>query len=365
MKEEDCSLFYREGSSDKVYTVYLKQMKSKYSERPDNQGWVVDFAYGRRNSVMNTGSKTGRSVTYNEAKIIFDKLIKSKQAKGYTIDPDGKVFKGAIEESRDTGIRPQLLNECTEEEVEKLILNDSWCAQEKYDGRRILLFPGLGTGANRKGLTINLDDKVVKELKNLGQSTKDAILDGEDLGDRIILFDLIRESEKTQSYFDRYSELENALTKDNKVLQLAPVAWNMKEKRDLYKKLKKEGKEGIVFKNVHGLYHPGRPASGGDMLKYKFYSTCSCVVESRSLNKRSVSLVLFDEKLKPVNVGNVTVYPNQEIPLLGAVLEIKYLYAYPGGSLYQPVLLSERTDISRFECALSQLKLKKDDSEES
>jgi bifunctional non-homologous end joining protein LigD len=38
--------------------------------------------------------------------------------------------------------------------------------------------------------------------------------------------------------------------------------------------------------------------------------------------------------------------------------KVRYLYAYPGGSLFQPVYLGVRDDLSISACALSQLKFK-------
>jgi bifunctional non-homologous end joining protein LigD len=46
-----------------------------------------------------------------------------------------------------------------------------------------------------------------------------------------------------------------------------------------------------------------------------------------------------------VSVGNVTIPVNFDIPRVGSVVEVRYLYAYPGGSLYQPVYLGARTDV--------------------
>ena len=43
-----------------------------------------------------------------------------------------------------------------------------------------------------------------------------------------------------------------------------------------------------------------------------------------------------------------------------AIIEVRYLYAYKGGSLYQPTFLDVRTDIDEQECLLSQLKYKKE-----
>jgi bifunctional non-homologous end joining protein LigD len=45
------------------------------------------------------------------------------------------------------------------------------------------------------------------------------------------------------------------------------------------------------------------------------------------------------------DVGNVTIPLNIEIPAVGELIEVRYLYAYPGGSLFQPVYLDVRTDL--------------------
>lgn len=85
MKEESITLFFREGSSDKVYQAELKQ---------EGDGWNVHFAYGRRGAAMTTGKKFPVAAGYNIAKKEYDKLVKSKQTKGYTEDNSGKAFQG-------------------------------------------------------------------------------------------------------------------------------------------------------------------------------------------------------------------------------------------------------------------------------
>ena len=60
-----------------------------------------------------------------------------------------------------------------------------------------------------------------------------------------------------------------------------------------------------------------------------------------------------------VPAGNVTIPPNQAVPREGAVVEVKYLYAFPeSGAVYQPVYLGERDDIPSTECVVEQLKFK-------
>jgi bifunctional non-homologous end joining protein LigD len=75
-------------------------------------------------------------------------------------------------------------------------------------------------------------------------------------------------------------------------------------------------------------------------------------------SKRSIALALLDEDGQEVPVGNVTVPPNQSIPATGGVVEVRYLYGRRGGSLYQPVLLGERSDIPAEDCVLDQVKYK-------
>jgi len=125
----------------------------------------------------------------------------------------------------------------------------------------------------------------------------------------------------------------------------------------LLDKLKRENREGIVFKNLSAAYVAGRPASGGDNLKLKFHATGSFIVNKVN-SKRSVSLMLFDGH-KIVPAGNVTIPPNHAIPAVGAVVEVRYLYAFPeSGCIFQPVYLGVRDDITAEECTITQLKYK-------
>jgi hypothetical protein len=106
----------------------------------------------------------------------------------------------------------------------------------------------------------------------------------------------------------------------------------------------KSGKEGIVFKRRDAAYVPGRPASGGDQLKLKFTATASAIVAGADGSRRSVKLELLDGPRR-VGVGNVTIPANHPIPAVNQIVEVRYLYAYPGGSLYQPVYLGKRDDV--------------------
>ena len=113
------TLYYREGTSDKVYQAAIK---------PDGDRFVVTFAYGRRSSTLNTGTKTVAPVEYEEARRLYDRLVKEKKAKGYTEGPDGTPFRHS--EKQAAGLRPQLLNPIEEGALPGLIESAAWCAQE-------------------------------------------------------------------------------------------------------------------------------------------------------------------------------------------------------------------------------------------
>jgi bifunctional non-homologous end joining protein LigD len=67
---------------------------------------------------------------------------------------------------------------------------------------------------------------------------------------------------------------------------------------------------------------------------------------------------LYINPAQGVTIGNVTIPPNRAIPAVGAVVEIRYLYAYQGGALYQPVYLGERDDVPAADCTVEKQPLK-------
>jgi bifunctional non-homologous end joining protein LigD len=125
------------------------------------------------------------------------------------------------------------------------------------------------------------------------------------------------------------------------------------DKASAFIKLEKNAAEGVVFKNLKATYVPGRPASGGNYLKHKFYETGSFIVNAIN-SKRSVELKLSNGTV----IGNVTISSNFSVPSVGSIVEVRYLYAYRNGSLYQPVYLGERFDVDESECTEDQLKYK-------
>ena len=179
------------------------------------------------------------------------------------------------------------------------------------------------------------------------------ILDGEDMGDHIMIFDDLTIPDIP--YYKRHKMMSDKLGYSHEHLIPVKTAWTVETKQEMYDQLLKDRAEGVVFKLIDAPYTAGRPASGGSQFKCKFYESASCIVSNHNSTKRSISLDVYDDN-DLINIGNVTVYPNQDMPAIGSIVEVKYLYYYPGGSLYQPVLLCVRDDVDMRECLIDKLK---------
>lgn len=364
---EQTALYFKEAGSDKVYQASIES---------HGDGYVVNFQYGRRSSSLISGSKTPDPVTFIKAKAIYDKLVKEKTAKGYTVDGSGTPYSNTDKAARDTGFRCQLLNAIDEEEATALVIDPYWWMQEKYDGKRVSIQKELKevTGVNRKGLTIALPEPIVACMKRIGCN---CILDGECVGDRYYAFDCVAVHDKDisdKAYVSRFNELASLLTpeaqyleqglRDIPTLVLANTARTTAEKKKMLANLRERGAEGCVFKRSTAPYTAGRPNSGGAQRKFKFYATASVFVLKHTVGKRSVTMGVYDQNVI-VDVGAVTILPNFSVPKVGKIIECRYLYANKGGSLYQPIYLGERDDLHVKDCKLSQLKYKKTEEEDS
>lgn len=347
---EQSTLYFRQGSSDKIYQVAIEAK---------GNGYIVTFAYGRRGTSLQTGTKTQSPVNLGTAKSIYGKLLREKTAKGYTPGEDGTPYRNTDKQGEATGIHCQLLNPIEEADLPRFIRDPGFWMQEKFDGRRLLIrkHGDVVTGINKLGLETTVPVPVEQAAKAFAQ---DFIIDGEAVGETLHAFDLLDIAGKSitgEAYTDRYLQLMNLMASgQQRHMVLVTSAYLPKHKKELLEHLKSENREGVVFKHLNSPYTPGRPSSGGTQFKFKFCETASFIV-GKVNGKRSVSLQLFDGT-DQVSVGNVTIPANHAIPKPEEVVEVRYLYAFKGGSIFQPVYLGKRDDVAQAECSVAQLKYK-------
>lgn len=342
-------LTFIEGSSDKEYNAQIVK---------DGEGYQVHFQYGRRNGTLQSGSKTTAPVDLDSAEKIYNKMVKEKTSKGYQIDGGASTSTFQPVAKEESGTIPQLLNPVDESELSDLISDSSFLFQKKYDGERRLAFKSGDScfGGNRKGQKVSLPSEVVESLSK----ESDIELDGEIIGNTLYVFDLLKHNGKYYKDLPLSKRLLalSALSFGPNVV-VAPSATTVKDKKELLAKLQEEGAEGIVAKDFTAKYTSSRPASGGSALKFKFYKTATVKVTALTKGKRSVQVSVLDGK-DFVDVGAVTIPPNYEVPAAGELVEVRYLYAYKGGCLYQPTYLGVRKDLDESEAVASQLEYKQE-----
>lgn len=355
MTTKQISLYYKDGSSDKVYHAQIEEKDG---------GYLVNFQYGRRGSTLTAGSKTKDAVDWEKAEKTFNALVKEKMSKGYTEGQSGAVFQSTLLEERVTGIVPQLLNNVkTDEELEMLFTDEQWFMQEKFDGRRLMIKKDDECVAiNKKGLSILIPEVVAEIVKAVPHQI---VTDGEIIGEKYYIFDILefkKEDLRTTGAKNRYEILKTIPELQDHVV---PAFFNEAEKRAAFAELKEKEKEGAVFKKEESNYVSGRPASGGNQLKYKFWASATVKVIKQHKTKRSVTVAVYDND-KEIDMGNVTIPANYDIPAVGSLVEVIYLYCHAGegGKLYQSKYKGIRDDQDLSDCNYAQIKFKAPSDEE-
>lgn len=340
---ESVALFLTEGSSDKEYHIHLREK---------NGGWAVDYQNGRRGATLANGTKTAEPVDFASARKIFDKLKAEKMKKGYTPDGSGEAFRDTPDAGRASGVRLQLANSIDDGALNQMLNDDNWVAQEKHDGERrgVVVDNGKAVGLNRDGLTVALPESMAAALVNSVPGTGRWVMDGEIMGGRLVLFDLLERDGvdlRMTSVDDRLLALHELTVRGP--IEIVHSCYGAAAKTALLDACRADRREGVVFKHRNATYVGDRPASGGDWLKYKFVESATLRVGAGKANKRSVSLFTDDDTA----VGNVTVPVNQAIPASGDFVEVNYLYFFENGSLFQPTLKGPRADKAKADTTAS------------
>lgn len=229
--------------------------------------------------------------------------------------------------------------------------------QEKYNGVRLMVYierPDEIYSYNKRGDLIANDPVIVSSIKsmNLEPVHCHIRLDGEFVNDQFYVFDMITGLNQKHSYEDRYNLLRNFIYKYNPdSIVHVPNVKGEKVKRAFLTNLKERRCEGAVFKRMDSIYQPAKRCE--DQVKIKFYHTCSVICLGQGRGK-SVRMGMMNCAGEVIEVGCVSIEKGPK-PQEGDIIEVKYLYAYQGGSLYQPIYLTTRTDVIASECLTDQL----------
>ena len=361
MREESVFLRFKSGSSDKAYNVEL---------RLNDDGWHVDFAYGRYGSSLKSGSKTPKPVEYDKAKKIYDRLVLSKTSKGYSPQGEGIAFAGTEYAGRVSGFKPQLPNSVALEDFLDIVRENpgKWIGQQKFDGERrgIKVVNGEIIGSNRKGLVVPLRQTFIDAIgKLVDMGLKDFEIDCEDMGTSAAPFDILNcngidlrdrpVSERLDCLSSEFESMCKSAGIDNIFLKVINVKLDTPEQvSKLVRDCRGSKFEGLVFKHADAVYEPGRPNSGGTQLKLKFTNDITVRVSAHTEGKRSVAMEMLHDG-GWTDVGNVTIPANRDIPAVNSLVDVNYLYAWPGGALYQPVFRGERFDCEISDCITDKL----------
>jgi len=337
MTKPRLSLWCQEGGSDKTYTLWVEK---------EGNGYWLKFLYGPRGGTQKPGTKNKAAFTIEKAEAEYDKLLKEKLAKGYKPMGENVPEYLEVKEAKDAGVRPMLLTPDAEENLEEYIKSDDWCAQEKMNGKRIMIQSapnGRIVGVNRRGLECPIPLAVEKAFN--GVLVEGSVLDGEMIGETYYVFDVIslpkgdrRILDGSYNYTARLNVID-AIVKGvgRPNVRFVPAYVGKDNKRKFVRGLQDGRKEGVVFKRMDASYEPGRRENLAKAIavKVKFYAEVNARVIDWT-DKQSIEVALLDGQ-KLVSVGKVTV-PDKYVKQIkaGSIVRVKYLYATPGAKqLYQ------------------------------
>jgi bifunctional non-homologous end joining protein LigD len=346
------------AGSDKVYNVQLCEVDG---------GFIVNYQNGRRGGTLASGTKTKSPVAKDKAQTIYDRLVREKingESHYVIVGCNASSATTAVTEKTSSGFLPMLPSAVDEADAEEFLEGDGWWMQPKLDGERVLVIvqaDGQITGSNRLGFVRPLPAALLEGL-SAAALPADSVFDGELVSETFHTFDLLRfegEDCKGWGFDQRQQALESTAWGSclNNVVRYVDTFKGV-EKRERFAQLRENGAEGVIFREVGGSYIVGRADT---CLKFKFTESATLLVDGHETDKHSVYLGGFDGSGQRITMGKVSIPPNFAIPDVNGIVEVQYLYAYPGThALAQPVFKGVRHDQFAEACVLSQLKYKSD-----
>jgi ATP-dependent DNA ligase len=294
-------------------------------ENVDDQ-WSVQAQWGRRGSALQSDAKAS-GVIYEEAKRVYDRILREKVGKGYqiveaTANGHAAISVGLPATKEHSGHTPELLTPIEEPEALLLAQDASWWFQQKFDGRRLAVqkTDGKYSGINKLGQIIPIDSHLAGTL-NLVQA-EGFLADGEITDSHFYIWDLLSVNDtdlRDQPYEIRYVHLTRLFRGVHETLRVCQTAMTPKDKRAFVKAMHDANAEGFVCKNRYAAYAGGR---AGQHYKCKFVATASFIVGPKPDKKatdghRSIAVYLLAGK-QPRFMGTVGVPDRYPLPRPGA-----------------------------------------------
>ena len=217
MQTERIDLYYQQGSSDKVYHLQLENVEEQ---------WSVNAQWGRRGSSLQSDTKAS-GVPYEEAKRVFDRVIREKTGKGYRVAETQRRRIPAISVGLPTkefsGHAPELLTPIEEREALELVPDPSWWFQQKFDGRRLAVQKQNGeySGINKLGQIIPIDSQLAISLDHVEADS--FLVDGEITDSKFYHWDILAHNGcdlRDQPYEIRYARLTRLFQGVHEVLRV-------------------------------------------------------------------------------------------------------------------------------------------------
>lgn len=363
-------LTYIAGNSAKFYEVHLESVNGLYN---------VVAAYGRIGNSPSTALKTPSPVDYDTAVEMANKLCLQKQKKGYQpteiVDSETPFITSTTEVAAPQ-FYPQLSNPITESELLSRAANERFGVQLKKDGVRLVLYwnGSAAVALNRRGVPISGSAVVMRAFERVcreGQYTS-LRLDAEGFEESAYIFDLL-ELNGQDLMMEPFETRQRILLEIQSDFDVASDGWlpspltfahtwwtDIHDLERLIDSARADAEEGLILRRDTALYEAGR--GNKDVLKLKNVNSATAFVTKHSAGKRSVAVALTNPDGTTREMGNVTIPANYEIPTVGALVEVQYLWVLSesDGAFIQPVYKGERDDQTLDACTTDQLVVRSD-----
>jgi len=340
--------------SDTIQSIIGMSAFTVLGIEPTASDEIVKRAYRRLVKIHRADREGDDSTQFRKIQNAYDSIMDKRHPrielpKEVEDDDDTSII------PTDTLVTPQLLTEIDEHELQQYLNDPDFCAQEKKDGKHLTLqiLNNKLIVRNRKGISCGCAPEFEPSIR---QCNSDLLIDGEQVNGTFWTWDILELNGinlRNLPYRLRHEKLSNLSFGPN--IKILNYAATKEEKQTLYNYLWSSCKEGIVFKRLSATYSSGK---NNDALKFKFYAECSVIIVAGRPNKASIGMELFNNNGEREFVGYCSC---NRRPPIGSIAEIKYLYAYRGGCLYQPAFKELRDDVNISECTTSQLKYKSEE----